>query len=152
MWAWHYGEKSDRSDASRMSSRSSRFTPPMVDFCWRTCKHWQLPRVLRQHVVPWGCRTYPGCLFSDSAPAYTAKTTQWLMAEFWFLADWPYTYLLDLNPPELLTAAFAGKSPGYASHKPYCPMSVHRHRIWPASGGIQLQNLPLIPPLLLSRG
>jgi hypothetical protein len=39
------------------------------------------------------------------------------MAEFWFLADWPYTYLLDLNPPELLAGAFAGKSPGYASHK-----------------------------------
>jgi hypothetical protein len=35
-------------------------------------------------------------LFADSAPAYTAKMAQRLLAEFWFLADWP-PYLLDLN-------------------------------------------------------
>jgi hypothetical protein len=32
------------------------------------------------------------CLFADSAPAYTAKNTQRLLVEFWFLA-----YSLDLN-------------------------------------------------------
>jgi hypothetical protein len=35
-------------------------------------------------------------LFADSAPAYTAKMAQRLLAEFWFLADWP-PYLLDLG-------------------------------------------------------
>jgi hypothetical protein len=35
-------------------------------------------------------------LLADSAPAYTTKTTLWLLAEFWILADWP-PYLLDVN-------------------------------------------------------
>jgi hypothetical protein len=36
-------------------------------------------------------------LFADSAPAYTAKTAQRLLAEFRFLADWA-PYSPNLNP------------------------------------------------------
>jgi hypothetical protein len=32
-----------------------------------------------------------------SAPAYTAKITQWLLMELWLLVDWP-PYSPDLNP------------------------------------------------------
>jgi hypothetical protein len=47
-------------------------------------------------------------------------------------------------------ARFAGKSPGYASLKSGCPMSVHRYGIGLASSGIYPQNMPLIPPPPLS--
>jgi hypothetical protein len=39
---------------------------------------------------------------ADSAPAYTAKTTQWLLAEFWFVADLP-PYSPDLNQLDFAT-------------------------------------------------
>jgi hypothetical protein len=52
----------------------------------------------------------------DSVPTYTAKTSQQLLAEFRFLANW-LPYSLDLNPLDFDTRAhFAGKSPGYASN------------------------------------
>ncbi len=39
----------------------------------------------------------------------------------------------------------AGEIPGFDLHKSSCPVSVHHHRIGPASSGIYLQNMLLIP-------
>jgi hypothetical protein len=48
------------------------------------------------------------CLFADLAPAYTAKTAQQWLAEFWFLANWsPYSpdlNLLDFAHQHILQA------------------------------------------------
>ncbi len=46
---------------------------------------------------------------------------------------------------------FAGKSQGYTSVKSGRPTSVHQRGIGLASGSIYPQNMPLIPPLTLSR-
>jgi hypothetical protein len=68
-------------------------------------------------------------LFADSAPAYTAKMAQRLLAEFRFLADWP-PYSLDLN---LLAFAnrriLQAKVHAAASHKSERPTSVYRRGI-----------------------
>ncbi len=85
---------------SGMSGRSSRFTPLKAGFCWGTCKRWHLSRAfetgwgpLRPKDVAW----QKICLVADSVPAYTAKTTKRLLAEFRFLADW-LLYSPNLNP------------------------------------------------------
>jgi hypothetical protein len=39
---------------------------------------------------------------ANSALVYTAKTAQRLLAELWFLVDWP-PYLPDLNPLDFVT-------------------------------------------------
>ena len=46
---------------------------------------------------------------------------------------------------------FAGKSPGDASRKFGRPRSVNRRGIGPDIGGIDPQNMPLIPPSRASR-
>jgi hypothetical protein len=54
------------------------------------------------------------CLSPDSVPAYTAKTTQWQLTEFWIPMDWRHIswhwicWLLYL-------ARIEGERPGYAS-------------------------------------
>ena len=57
-----------------------------------------------------------------------------------------------LEPAGLLfLQRFAGKRPGEASQKFGRPRSAHRRKIGPGSGGINLKNVPLIPPPPVSR-
>ncbi len=54
-------------------------------FCQRTCQCWQLPWVFEAPCGPLGPKDvfwWKIHLSADSAPAYTTKTTQWLLAEF----------------------------------------------------------------------
>ena len=51
----------------------------------------------------------------------------------------------------LFLKRIAGKIPGDASRKSGRPTSVHRRGIGPDNGGINPQNMPLIPPPLVSR-
>jgi hypothetical protein len=52
-------------------------------------------------------------------PAYTTKTTQWLLAEFWFLADWPQ-YLPDFNPIQSILQAKVQATP-HSNLAALCP-------------------------------
>jgi hypothetical protein len=56
--------------------------------------------LLRQHMVPWVQRRYPGekkkRSLEDLALVHTARTTRQLVAEFWTPAD-SLPYLPDLN-------------------------------------------------------
>ncbi len=135
VWAWRYSEKMESSDGSEMSRRFSGFTLPMTSFHQQMCQRCCLPRVFEVAFGPLGPKDiswWKILLLPDSVPAYTTKTTQRLLVEFWFLADWPQC-LPDLNPshPE----HFAGESPGYASLKSSRSMSVYHLGMGPASSG-----------------
>jgi hypothetical protein len=47
----------------------------------------------------------------------------------------------------LYLARFAGERPGNNSRQFEHPISIHRHGMGPASGGIYFPNMPLIPRL-----
>ncbi len=99
MWAWRYSEKADRTYSSGMSGRSSGFTPPKAEFRRLMSKLQHLPRAFETGCGPprlKGIAWRKIRLFADSAPAYTTKTAQRLLAEFRFLADWP-PYSPNLN-------------------------------------------------------
>ncbi len=54
MWAWAYGAKAERTDASGTSGRSSRLTPPKAGFHQRTCKRRHLSRTFETGCGPLG--------------------------------------------------------------------------------------------------
>jgi hypothetical protein len=71
------------------------------------------------------------------------------VAEFWFSGDWP-PFSPNLNLLDFSTGSvLRPKGQGYASRLFGGPTSVHRREITLASGGIDLQNMPLflMPPL-----
>jgi hypothetical protein len=127
-----------------MSGRSRGFTQQKAGFHRQTCKCRHLSRdfetgcgPLKPKDVAW----QKICLFADSAPAYAAKTTQWLLAKFWFLADWP-PYSLNWNPldfdMERVLQAKAQAMPH--SNLTALRQSVHSG-IGLESGGPDLQNI-----------
>jgi hypothetical protein len=82
-----------------MSGRSSGFMLLKAGFCQRMCKRRHLPRAFETAFDPPRPKDVALrkiCIFTDSAPAYSAKTAQRLLAEFRFLADWQ-PYSLNLN-------------------------------------------------------
>jgi hypothetical protein len=102
---------------------------------------------LRQHSVSWVQRIYPGEKYAfqriqrGPAPLKPASAIGGISLFGGLAAIFAGLEFAGL----LYITRFAGKSPGYASLKSGRPISVHRRGMWPASGGIYLQNMPLIP-------
>ncbi len=137
---WCYGERAKRSNASNLADLVHlRHWWPVFASDHTNADNYQA--LLRQHVVPllndiswWKMR-----LLADSAPAYTTKTTQRLLAEFWIPANW-LPHVPDLNSLDFYKYMFAGESPGYTTCQSGHPTSVHRSGMGPASDGIYLQD------------
>jgi hypothetical protein len=99
VWTRLFGKGAKRSDASGMSGSSCRFSPPKAGVCQRTYHCRCLPRAFETACGPLGqddISWWEIHIAADSALAYTAKTAQWLLAEFWTPAAWS-PYLLNLN-------------------------------------------------------
>ncbi len=82
-----------------MSGRFLGFRSSLASFRRRTCRRQRLPSAFETAFGPLGLEDLfwqKIRLSADSAPACTAETTQWLLAEFRFLANWPL-YSPDLN-------------------------------------------------------
>jgi hypothetical protein len=80
-------------------------------------------------------------------PAYTAKTTERLLAEHLISADWPDFNLLDFSIPRVLHAKVQATT--HSNLAALCPSSTVEWD-WLAVVYVYLQNMLLIPLLLLS--
>ncbi len=128
--------------AQGMSGMSCGFRQPKAGFRRWTYQHWCLPRAFETVCGPLGPEDtawWKIRLLADSVPAHicwqNSGHRQIGHDIFW----------------TSLSAALCRQNADYAICKSGCPMSVHRHGMGLASGGINPQDLPLISPLLLSR-
>ncbi len=108
--------------------------------------------LLRQHVVPWGCRTYHDGLFFRFSTGLHRKNHPVADGGILVSGGLALYIFAGLQPTQIANRCICRQKSRLRLTQTYCPMSVHCRRIWPASSGIHLQNLPLIPQLPLSRG
>jgi hypothetical protein len=111
-------------------------------------------QLFRQHASPWVQGMYRDgkiCLSVDSALSYAPKTAEQMVCGIRVSVGSAAIFTRIEFAGLLYIMCFAGKSPGYASHKPGRSTSVLRRGIEPASCTIYPQNMPLIPPPQLDR-